>query len=321
MSNSADTRQGTPLTQCAAAVLMVRPMAFAGNPETAASNAFQSAAQISAKEQAAARMEFDSLAAALERAGVEVLCVNDTPDPPKPDACFPNNWLSLHHDGTAVLYPMLSPVRRRERRPELLTEIQAQGFEILRVLDLADWEDRGAHLEGTGSMVLDHRSRVAYACPSPRTHREVLLAFAGELGYAPVSFEATGPAGEPLYHTNVLMCIGEGFATVCAEAIVDPGQRAQLVEALAATGRELLLISRAQMSAFAGNMLALATRSGSRVIALSATAWAALDAGQRRALERHGEIVAAAVPTVERYGGGSVRCMLAEVFLPRSAAA
>lgn len=321
MPNSADTGPGTTLTQCAATVLMIRPVAFAGNPETAASNAFQSAAQISAEEQAAARMEFDGLAAALERAGVEVLCVEDTPDPPKPDACFPNNWLSLHHDGTAVLYPMLSPVRRRERRPELLTDIQAQGFEIRRVVDLADWENRGAHLEGTGSMVLDHRLRIAYACPSPRTHREVLDAFAMELGYAPVSFEATGPAGEPLYHTNVLMCIGEGFATVCAEAIVDPTERAQLVERLAATDRDMLPISRAQMGAFAGNMLALATRSGSRVIALSATAWAVLDAGQRRALERHGEIVAAAVPTVERYGGGSVRCMLAEVFLPRSTAA
>lgn len=319
MSNSADTGPGIPLTQCAAAVLMVRPVAFGGNPETAASNAFQSAGRISAVEQVAARMEFDSLAAALDSAGVEVLCMDDTPEPPKPDACFPNNWLSLHHDGTAVLYPMLSPARRRERRPELLAELGRRGFEVRRVLDLADWEDRGAHLEGTGSMVLDHGSRIAYACPSPRTHREVLGVFAEELGYTPLSFEATGPAGEPLYHTNVLMCIGEGFATVCAEAIADPGQRARVVHGLADRDRDVLTISRAQMGAFAGNMLALVTRSGSRVIALSATAWAALDAGQRHALERHGEIVAAAVPTVERYGGGSVRCMLAEVFLPRIA--
>lgn len=305
------------LAQCAPAVLMIRPAAFAANPETAASNAFQSAVDISAAEQAAARLEFDGLAAALDKAGVEVLCVDDTPDPPKPDACFPNNWLSLHHDGTAVLYPMLSPARRRERRPDLLEVLKARGFTIRRVLDLCGWEARHAHLEGTGSMVLDHGGRLAYACPSPRTDAVVLDAFAQELGYAPCTFAATGPKGEPLYHTNVLMCVGGGFATVCAEAIVAAADRDRVLGGLAAGGRELVTISRAQMGAFAGNMLALATRGGAGVIAMSVTAWTALDAGQRRTLERHGEIVAAAVPTVERYGGGSVRCMLAEVFLPR----
>lgn len=312
---------GRALPQCATAVLMVRPAAFAANPETAPSNAFQSGTQITAEEQDAARAEFDGLAAALEDAGVEVLCVDDTPDPPKPDACFPNNWLSLHHDGTAVLYPMLSPIRRRERRPDVLAQLEARGFTIRRVLDLSGWEIQHAHLEGTGSMVLDHGRRVAYACPSPRTDAAVLAVFARELGYAPRTFAATGPKGEPLYHTNVLMCVGVGFATVCAEAIVEAADRDGVLQGLAAGDRELITISRAQMGAFAGNMLALATRGGASVIALSVTAWTALDAGQRRTLERHGEIVAAAVPTVERYGGGSVRCMLAEIFLPRTSPA
>lgn len=298
---------------------MVQPAAFAANPETAPSNAFQSGTQITAAEQDAAKAEFDGLAATLEDAGVEVLCVGDTPEPPKPDACFPNNWLSLHHDGTAVLYPMLSAARRRERRPEVLEAIEACGFSICRVLDLTASELEGAYLEGTGSLVLDHAARLAYACRSPRTDLGPLDAFARELGYAPRPFDATGPDGGPVYHTNVLLSIGEGFAVVCADAIVEPTARAAILAELSDRGRELLTVSRAQMSVFAGNLLQLATKDGSRAIALSTTAWAALTAAQRRTLERHGAIVRADIPTIERYGGGSVRCMLAEIFLPRSA--
>jgi hypothetical protein len=303
--------------QCASAVLVVRPAAFGANPETASTNAFQAAGTAGADLREQARAESDALAAALDAAGVEVLVLEDTPEPARPDACFPNNWLSLHHDGTAVLYPMLAPSRRRERRDEALALVRQRGFVVRRVVDLTYFEGQGAFLEGTGSLVLDHRARVAYACRSPRTHAAPLLAFGRELGYATQAFDATGPAGEAVYHTNVVMSVGEGFAVACLEAVADDSRRHRLRGSLEAAGREVLEVSRAEMNAFAGNLLQLATRKGGRVIALSATALAALGADLRRRLERHGGLVAAPVPVIERYGGGSVRCMLAEVFLPR----
>jgi hypothetical protein len=182
---------------------------------------------------------------------------------------------------------------------------------------LTHFEAQCAFLEGTGSLVLDHVARAAYACRSPRTHAAPLEVFARELGYAPHAFDATGPAGEAVYHTNVVMSVGEGFAIACLEAVADEAERRRLHESLEAAGREVLAIGRAAMNAFAGNLLQLATQSGGRVIALSATALAGLGAGLRSRLGRHGDLVAVPVPVIERYGGGSVRCMLAEVFLPR----
>jgi hypothetical protein len=296
---------------------MVRPAAFGANPETAATNAFQAAGIFGADLRDEARAESDALAATLDAAGVEVLVLDDTPEPVKPDACFPNNWLSLHHDGTAVLYPMLAPSRRRERREEALELVSRCGFVVRRVVDLTHFEAQSAFLEGTGSLVLDHVARVAYACRSPRTHAAPLAAFARELGYAPHAFDATGPAGEAVYHTNVVMSVGEGFAVACLEAVADEAERRRLRESLQAAGREVLELDRAAMNAFDGNLLQLATRTGGRVIALSTTALAGLGAGLRSRLERYGELVAVPVPVIERYGGGSVRCMLAEVFLPR----
>jgi hypothetical protein len=299
---------------------MIRPAAFGANPETAASNAFQSRQAATELDHDTALAEFDGLVSALERAGVDVVLVHDQQDMPRPDAVFPNNWLSLHHEGTAVLYPMLSPLRRRERRRDVLATIEGRGFKVRRVLDLTGWESSDLYLEGTGSVVFDHPQRIAYACASPRTQARVLEQLVTELGYRSELFAATGPAGEAIYHTNVLMCVGEGFATLCCEAIGDPVQRRRIRERLEQGGRELVEINRAQMNAFAGNMLALATRDAGRVVAMSAAAWACLDAVQRRSLERCGEIVTAAVPTLERFGGGSVRCTLAEIFLPREAA-
>ena len=310
----------TPLAQCASTVLMVRPAAFGANPETAASNAFQSASVTTPAERDAALAEFDAVAEALDRGGIEVIVVDDLPEPPKPDAVFPNNWLSLHHDGTAVLYPMLSPLRRRERRRDVIAAVEARGFAVRRVLDLTAWESSELFLEGTGSMVLDHAARIAYACLSPRTHERPLARFATELGYATHAFRASGPRGEDVYHTNVLMCVGEGFATACLEAVVDPVERRRLADSLSAGGHDLVELDRAQMDAFAGNMLALRSAQGVPVVAMSTTAWNALDAGQRESLGRHGELLTAALPTLERHGGGSLRCMLAEVFLPRPAA-
>jgi hypothetical protein len=299
---------------------MVRPAAFGSNPETLASNAFQSGDAGGADVATLARGECDELARRLGAAGVEVIVVEDTPDPPKPDACFPNNWLSLHHDGIVVVYPMLAASRRLERRLELLTLLEMRGFAPREALDLRAWERRGAFLEGTGSLVLDHVQGIAYACRSPRTHEAPLAEFAAALGYTPYLFDATGPAGVPVYHTNVVMSIGDGFVVACLEALAEESEQQRLRDSLASGNRALIALSREQMQAFAGNLLAIATASGGRVIALSATAWASLGPAERRALERCGEIVAVPVPTIERLGGGSVRCMLAEVFLPRAAA-
>jgi len=296
---------------------MVRPAAFGSNPETLASNAFQSGDAGDAAVAVLARAEFDALAMQLGAAGVEVIVVEDTPDPPKPDACFPNNWLSLHHDGTAVVYPMLAANRRLERRLELLTLLEMRGFALREALDLRAWERRGAFLEGTGSLVFDHVQGIAYACRSPRTHEAPLAELAAALGYTTYLFDATGPAGVPVYHTNVLMSVGDGFAVACLDALAEESEQHRLRESLASGNRALIALSRAQMQAFAGNLLAIATATGGRVIALSATAWASLGPAERRVLERCGEVVAVPVPTIERLGGGSVRCMLAEVFLTR----
>ena len=318
-SSRDESDRAPPLAQCASTVLMIRPAAFGTNPETAASNAFQSAVAATRRDRHNAVAEFEAAAAALARAGVEVVVVDDTAEPPKPDAVFPNNWLTLHHDGTAVLYPLLSPLRRRERRRDVIAVLEARGFGVRRVLDLSGWESSELYLEGTGSMVLDHRQRVAYACLSPRTHARPLEQFAAELGYAAHSFRATGPAGEPVYHTNVVMCLGEAFSAVCLEALVDAAERRRLRERLVAGGRELVELTPRQMGSFAGNMLALTATDGRPLVALSVAAWGSLQPSQRQALERHGEIVTASVPTIERCGGGSLRCMLAEVFLPRGA--
>jgi hypothetical protein len=297
---------------------MIRPAAFGVNPETVVTNAFQATSVQGGDVRESAKAEFDGVVAVLERAGVEVVVVEDLADPARPDAVFPNNWLSLHHDGTAVLYPMLSPLRRRERRRDVIAAVEARGFAVRRVLDLTGWESSELFLEGTGSMVLDHQARIAYACLSPRTSPRPLEQFAAELGYRPHVFRATGPAGEDLYHTNVLMCVGAGFAAVCLEAVADAIERRSLRESLVEGGGELVELDRAQMNSFAGNMLALRAADGTPVVAMSGTAWNALRPGQRAQLERQGAIATAALPTIERCGGGSLRCMLAEVFLPRA---
>jgi hypothetical protein len=305
-----------PEPQCANAVLMIRPVCFGANPETAASNRFQHKGA-DADAAGIARREFDGLARALGDAGIAVHVAVDTPQPPKPDACFPNNWVSFHADGTAVLYPMMAPSRRAERRVEVLTVLRTAGFRIARTVDLSGWEARGEFLEGTGSLVLDRCHRSAYACRSPRTSPAALADFAGRLQYRVIAFDATGAADEPAYHTNVLMAIGEDFSVICAEAVTDEIEREQLLSELALAGHEPIEIGRAEMHGFAGNLLALRARGGSQVIAMSDAAWHSLAPASRRALERRGRIATAPIPTIERLGGGSVRCMIAEVFLPR----
>ena len=303
--------------QCADAVLMIRPARFGANPETAASNRFQQSGA-TAGDAAAALREFDGLVDRLRAAGVEVHVAEDTLEPAKPDACFPNNWVSFHADGAVVLYPMMAPSRRAERRVEPIEQLRRAGFLVTRTVDLSPFEASNEFLEGTGSLVLDRCHRIAYACRSPRTTSGALACFAAELGYRVVTFDALGPDGLPAYHTNVLMAIGERFAVVCADAIADAGQRGAVLRELESSGHEPIEIGISGMNGFAGNMLALRPFGGDALVAASDAAWRALEPETRRRLERFGTIVTAPIPTIERLGGGSVRCMIAEVFLPRS---
>lgn len=306
--------------QISADVMMIRPVAFAGNPQTRASNAFQQvdASSEGAANQAVALREFDGLAAALEQAGVTVHTFEDTPEPHTPDSIFPNNWVSFHADGTVVLYPMLAENRRLERRLDLIEALSAKhGFHASRVIDLTRHEHTGRYLEGTGSLVLDRIHRVAYACISPRTDLDVLGDFAQQLDYDIVAFEAHDANGKAIYHTNVLMSVGERFAAVCLGAIRED-ERDGVLNQLRGTGRAVVDLSLQQMNAFAGNMLELGSSLTGSVVAMSQQAHDALTAGQRATLESSaGPIVVAAIPTIEKLGGGSVRCMLAELHLPK----
>jgi hypothetical protein len=301
--------------QSARAVLMVRPAHFGRNAETAASNFFQSSAPALNDAAVRAEREFDALAFALARAGVRVHQFAGKRGAALPDEVFPNNWLTLHADGTAVLYPMLAPNRRQERRRDVLAALEVCGYAIENVVDLTALEARGQYLEGTGSLVLDRARRIAYACLSPRTHPEALREFARALRYEVVPFTAIDGAGRPIYHTNVVLSLGSRFAVLCSAAIATPEERRSLLTRLEASQREVIDLSRAELDSFGCNLLELAGGSGP-VIALSAAALRSLAASKRRALERHGGLVTADIATIERIGGGSVRCMLAEVALP-----
>jgi hypothetical protein len=310
--------------QCADAVLMIRPHAFGFNPDTARTNSFQHAAEpdgsaSAAAVQAQALAEFDQLARALESEGVTVCAIDDTAAPVKPDAVFPNNWVSFHEDGTLVLYPMESASRRPERRQDVIETVVARfGLKVSHLLDLTHFEGEKLYLEGTGSLVLDHTERVAYACASPRTHPALVAEWARELRYEPLVFEAANRAGVPLYHTNVLMWIGERVAMVGTEAIKD-ADRGRVLDRLRASGREIIEIGQGEIEQFAGNMLELGTwdeaLGDSRVLVLSDAARKALKPDTYARLSGCTDtVLAVPIPTIERLGGGSVRCMLAEVF-------
>jgi hypothetical protein len=312
-----DTR---PRQQCADAVLMVRPKAFGYNPETAQTNTFQSPPQPgSGAAHAAAREEFERLAQALASEGVAVCAVEDSAQPAKPDAVFPNNWVSFHEDGTLVLYPLQTASRRFERRPEVIeAAVHALGFRVSHLLDLTWFECEGKYLEGTGSLVLDNVARVAYACLSPRTHPEVLSEWSRALGYEVVTFSASDRAGVPLYHTNVLMCIGARVVVIGSAAIA-AADRARVLERLSGNGRDIIEIGHEELGRFAGNMLELGTwdeaLGDSRVLVMSESARRALAPEAFARLSGCTDaVLAVPVPTIERLGGGSVRCMLAEVF-------
>lgn len=297
----------------ASSVLMVEPLHSAANPETAASNVFQSDAGGDDVGERA-RAEFHGAVAHLRDAGVNVVQLPGSADP-LPDEVFPNNWFSTHEDGTLVLYPMESPVRRRERRADLPQVLSQHGFVVQQVVDLTSPEDAGDFLEGTGSLVLDHVHRRAFASRSSRTHPVLVEDWCERMGFAPVLFDAVC-GGKPVYHTNVVLSLGETFAVIAMDA-VPAAQRRDLRAQLAFEGREVIEISLDQMLGFGANILALQGDSGP-IIALSQTAYEALKP-HHEALAAHGELVAAPIPTIEAVGGGSMRCMLAEIRLPRRA--
>ncbi len=286
---------------------------------TAASNRFQTRSIVSAERlQTEAVSEFEGLAASLRGAGVDVVVVDDTPEPHTPDSVFPNNWVSFHADGRAVLYPMEAPNRRPERRRDILeTLTDEHGFRLTEVVDLSGHEQDGCYLEGTGSMVLDRVNRVAYACLSSRTHLDALGDFAQRLDYEVVAFDAVDRNGVPIYHTNVMMNVGEEIAVICDAAIARDEQRDAVLARLRNTGRTVLSLSHEQLHAFAGNKLELRGRDGARVLAMSRQARASLDASQAAVLEANAILVSSRIDTIEAAAGGSVRCMLAELHLPR----
>jgi len=305
-------------SQLASTVLMIRPVRFESNPMTAESNRFQgqTSATPEAQQEAALR-EFDNLVVQLRDNGVNVIVVDDTTEPHTPDSIFPNNWISFHADGRVVLYPLEAQNRRTERRMDVVERLDSElGYTVTEIVDLSHHENAGHYLEGTGSLVLDRVNRVAYACLSSRTQLDVLGDFAQRMGYDVVAFDAVDRDGVAIYHTNVVMNVGEELAVLCGEAIPREEQRAAVMQRLQETGHEVVSLSHDQLDAFAGNMLELRTQDGERLVAMSQQAFDSLTDEQRTLLHEKGKVMSAAIDNIEASAGGSVRCMLAEIHLP-----
>jgi hypothetical protein len=298
-------------------ILMVRPANFGFNAETAANNAFQnndgtlSPQQIKEK----AIQEFDGFVDKLRNAGLRILVVDETETPIRPDSVFPNNWVSFHEDGTIITYPMFAQARRIERVEAYIDQIRA-SFRFDKRIHLEDWEKKDVFLEGTGSMVLDRAHHIAYACLSARTDEPLLDIFCKELGYAKAAFHAVDANGQEIYHTNVMMALGETFVVICMESIASASERQRLLDLFQKTGKQVIAISLAQMNAFAGNMLQVHGADGNRWLVMSEQAYRSLDKAQLDALNEHTGLLHSPLYTIETYGGGSARCMMAEVFHP-----
>lgn len=295
-------------------ILMIRPVQFGFNAQTAVNNAFQ---QVNNETdvQEKAQQEFDRFVALLRGHGVDVTVIDDTPEPHTPDSIFPNNWVSFHHDGSVILYPMFAANRRLERKPPIIGKI-AENFRIERTTDLSDFEAKDLYLEGTGSMVLDRTHKVAYACLSPRTHPEVLKAFAEATGYETVEFHAADAKGVAIYHTNVLMCIGDDYAVICLDAIPSEQERMYVEEKLKASRKTVIPITLDQMNHFAGNMLQVQSLRGRKLLVMSTQAFSSLTPEQITELSSFNPVVHAPLDVIEKNGGGSARCMMAEIHLP-----
>ena len=307
------TQSASP-TQSTNSVLMVRPCQFYPNPETAADNVFQARVDCAADALSEfARKEFDAAVQTLHAAGVNVHVFEDTAEPEKPDAVFPNNWISTHHDGRIVLFPMYSALRRRERRQDIVQELR-KHYRVTDVIDYSPFEDQGCNLEGTGSLVLDHLNKIAYVSLSNRSNPKVIQRFAEEFSYDPVAFTSIGSNGQAIYHTNVMMCIGTAFAMIGLEMIPDKAERQQVRAHLEKTGREIVELSAHQIANFAGNAIELHNKGGEKLLVLSTRAARALTEDQSEKLRRYARLVPLDLPTIE-LGGGSARCMLATIHL------
>ncbi|MCL2596863.1 MAG: arginine deiminase-related protein [Paludibacter sp.] len=304
--------------QTTSTILMIEPVCFGFNEQTAANNYFQQNDNAQTSEiQANALKEFQNMVILLRKCGVNVIVVQDTAEPRTPDSIFPNNWISLHDGGLIAIYPMFALNRRQERSIEIIKSVENQGFNIIDIYDFSASENDGKFLEGTGSMVLDRVNRRAYAALSERTNEEILLDFCEKFNFTPVIFNAMQTVGEkrlPVYHTNVVMSVGDDFAVVCLQSIDNKDERNLLIKSILQTQKEIIEISQEQMHNFAGNMLQIENTKGEKLIALSLTAYNSLDDNQKRALGKYGTLLPVAIDTIEKYGGGSVRCMMAEVF-------
>lgn len=296
---------------------MIRPAAFGFNEETAANNYFQSDPGGSAPDlQQKALDEFDRMVKTLEEHGITVITIDDTEAPRKPDAIFPNNWLSTSPDGIVSVFPMYAPSRRPEKREDIL-QFLAKEFVVKNLQDWSEYEVEGRFLEGTGSMVIDHDNKMIYASVSERTNLAVLEKYATSNGYQAIVFLATDKEGRPVYHTNVVMALGEDFAVLCEEAIEEEWELIAVRQLLESTNHNIIAITRDQMHAFAGNMLPVKNKKGETILVMSQTAHDSLSREQRQMLEAYASLLPIGVPTIEQVEGGSVRCMMAEIFLEK----
>jgi len=298
-------------------ILLVRPASFGFNAETADSNAFQNKkAAVHAREVAGKAIEeFNEFTYKLDDHGVNVLIVDDTNKPEKPDAIFPNNWVSFHPDGTVILYPMQAKNRRSERRRDIIDSL-SEMFQVKQIVDFSVFEEENKFLEGTGSIVFDHQAKVAYACLSPRTDRDVLESVCRFIKYKPVYFTAKDDTGKVIYHTNVMMCVGPSYVVVCLDSITDVKEQAKVVKSFEKGGLEIIDISFDQLNKFAGNMLAVHSNRKKKLLVMSETAHKSLSKDQKKRLNKLTTIIPQKIDTIETIGGGSARCMMAEVFLP-----
>lgn len=295
-------------------ILMIKPVAFDFNAETAVNNAFQQEGS-NENAQQKAEAEFDGFVQKLTAAGIDVTVVQDTAVPHTPDSIFPNNWISFHQDGSIVLYPMYAVNRRAERKQHVLDTIAAK-FEVKRQIDFTSKEKEDHFLEGTGSMVLDRDNKIAYACLSPRTDKTIFEEWCSKMNYTPCSFYSVDEKGGEIYHTNVMMCVADQYVVICLDSIRDAAERDNVFDTITDSGKTIIEISYKQMNQFAGNMLQVENKTGQRYLVMSSQAYNSLAPRQVQELESYNPIIHSDLSTIETNGGGSARCMMAEVFLP-----
>ena len=302
------------LSFAASSVLMVRPVNFEYNEQTALTNYFMDKLTRHQKVHPKALREFDNFVDLLVKNGVDVITVDARLNPPSPDSIFPNNWISTHDNGTVFLYPMEAENRRIERREDIIN-ILKERFKVQNIVDLSNYEQQEYYLEGTGSMVLDRKNRIAYACLSSRTSEIVLNDFCQKSGYHSFTFEAFDNKGKPIYHTNVMMSIGLDYAVICKESIHDDSKAENIIKELVQSGKKIIEISREQINHFAGNILQLSSKTGEQLLVMSEEAYKSFTPSQISQLEKHGRCIFSPLYTIETVGGGSARCMIAEIFL------